>query len=98
VDARTGYKVRRTEKAVKMGKPVKEKHVKKSASSSNPERVASGPHQRTKTTIKRLQMYKSGGKVIRNRQGKVLRAAPFQSSSKSGEVARVEPNRKWFGM
>ena len=36
MDARTGYKVRRSEKAVKMGKPVKEKHVKKSASSSNP--------------------------------------------------------------
>ena len=35
---------------------------------------------------------------FRNSQGKVLRPAPFQSSVKSGEVARVAPNRKWFGM
>ena len=27
----------------------------------------------------------------------MLRPAPFQSAVKSGEVARVEPNRKWFG-
>ena len=33
----------------------------------------------------------------RNRKGKVVKAAPFQASVSSGEVARVEPNRKWFG-
>ena len=33
----------------------------------------------------------------RNRKGKVIKAAPFQASVSSGEVARVEPNRKWFG-
>ena len=32
---------------------------------SSPERVATGPHQRSKSTIKRLRMYKSGGKVVR---------------------------------
>jgi nuclear GTP-binding protein len=80
-----------------MGKQVQDRPLKKSASSSNPDRVATGPHQRSKSTIKRLQMYKSGGKVVRNRQGRVLRPAPFQTGVKSGEVARVEPNRKWFG-
>ena len=29
------------------------------------DRVATGNHQRSKFTIKRLQMYKSGGSVIR---------------------------------
>ena len=33
----------------------------------------------------------------RNADGKILIPAPFQSSVKSGQVARVEPNRKWFG-
>ena len=33
----------------------------------------------------------------RNAKGRVLKPAPFQSSVKSGEVARVEPNKKWFG-
>ena len=33
----------------------------------------------------------------RNADGKVLKPAPFQSSVKSGQVTRIEPNRKWFG-
>ena len=35
--------------------------------------------------------------VCRDRRGHVLQPAPFQSSAKSGDVARVEPNKKWFG-
>ena len=29
--------------------------------------------------------------------GHVVKPAPFQSSAKSGEVARIESNKKWFG-
>ena len=36
--------------------------------------------------------------LSRNREGRVVKPAPFQSSMKSGEVARLEPNHKWFGM
>jgi len=74
------------------------KKVKKpnSANPDRPNKVAVGSHMRTKATVKRLQMYK-GGKAIRNKAGKIVQAAEFQSSVKSGEVARVEPNRKWFG-
>lgn len=35
-------------------------------------------------------------KPKRDRQGKIVRAAPFQSWHAPGTVARVEPNRKWF--
>ncbi|KAJ1977821.1 GTPase required for pre-60S ribosomal subunit nuclear export and maturation [Dimargaris verticillata] len=44
--------------------------------------------------VKRLNMYK-GGRAVRDRDGKVVKAAPFQS--REAPIARVEPNRKWFG-
>ena len=33
----------------------------------------------------------------RDSAGKIIRPAPYQSWLTSGTVARVEPNRKWFG-
>jgi len=76
-----------------------EKTAKKSNSSMNPDRAkpAAGSNMRDKATINRLKMYKSGGKTVRNKRGKIVKPAPFQSSVTSGEVARVAPNRKWFG-
>ncbi|KAJ3053019.1 GTPase required for pre-60S ribosomal subunit nuclear export and maturation [Rhizophlyctis rosea] len=43
-----------------------------------------------------VQMYKDG-KPTRNADGKIIKAASFQSRAPSGTMARVEPNRKWFG-
>lgn len=36
-------------------------------------------------------------KAKRDESGKIVRPAPFQSKVPSGTVARVEPNRRWFG-
>lgn len=80
-----------------MAKTVKQQSVKKFSSSTNPDRVRTGAHMRNKSTIKRLKMYQQGGKAIRDRKGHIVKPAPFQSWVKSGEVARVEPNKKWFG-
>ena len=55
-----------------------------------------GNNMRTKATIDRLKMYKNF-KATRNRQGKIVKPAPFQGWNTSGTQARVEPNRKWFG-
>lgn len=33
----------------------------------------------------------------RDKKGKIIEAAEFQKRATSGEVARVAPNRKWFG-
>ncbi|KAI9478727.1 MAG: NUC091 domain-containing protein [Benjaminiella poitrasii] len=44
--------------------------------------------------IKYINMLK-GGKAIRNSQGKIVKAADFQSTEV--KTARVAPNRKWFG-
>jgi hypothetical protein len=45
--------------------------------------------------VGRLNMYKEG-KPIRNKNGDILKAASFQS--REIPTARIEPNRKWFGM
>jgi nuclear GTP-binding protein len=66
----------------------------------NPDRKTDGlkgvSKARDKATIKRLQMYRNF-KAKRDSSGKIIRPAPFQSKVPSGTVARVEPNRKWFG-
>lgn len=66
--------------------------------SSNPDRPKPevGSKMRDKATIKRLKMYR-GGKPVRDNRGKIVAAAEFQKSVKSGEMAHVAPNRKWFG-
>ncbi|KAK7076636.1 Nucleolar GTP-binding protein 2 [Halocaridina rubra] len=90
-----------------MGKTAKRASKKKegfvkSTNSMNPDRQASkvdlrgAPYARDKSTIKRLQMYRTG-KAKRNRQGKVIKAAIFQSKVSPGTRARVDPNQRWFG-
>lgn len=71
-------------------------------SSTNPDRVApgggtGGGHMRSRSTILRLKLYKSGGKAIRSRDGRIVKPAPLQSRLPSGTVARIEPDRRWFG-
>uniref|UniRef100_A0A0K0D9N5 Nucleolar GTP-binding protein 2 n=1 Tax=Angiostrongylus cantonensis TaxID=6313 RepID=A0A0K0D9N5_ANGCA len=78
---------------------VKNRHTFRGSSHSmNPDRPkdAKNTHLRSRATINRLRMYKSF-KPIRDKDGKIVKAAPFQGWLKSGTVARVEPNRKWFG-
>ncbi|XP_038056001.1 nucleolar GTP-binding protein 2-like [Patiria miniata] len=72
--------------------------ISTSGSSSNPDRLkgAGGHNMRDRATIKRLKMYK-GGKPTRNAAGKIIKPAIFQSRLPSGSVARVDPNRRWFG-
>jgi len=66
----------------------------------NPDRKTSDQKKgiakpRSAGTIKRLQMYKNF-KAKRDKNGKVLKAAPFQSWVDSGTRARVQPARGWF--
>ncbi|KAJ1669262.1 GTPase required for pre-60S ribosomal subunit nuclear export and maturation, partial [Spiromyces aspiralis] len=49
---------------------------------------------RDKAKLRYLNMLKSG-KAVRDSDGKVIKAAPFQSSE--AKIARIEPNRRWFG-
>ncbi|XP_045618799.2 uncharacterized protein Ns2 [Procambarus clarkii] len=73
-----------------------------STNSMNPDRprdkvqLRGAPYARDKSTIKRLQMYRTG-KAKRNRQGKIVKSAIFQNRVSPGTQARVEPNQRWFG-
>ncbi|KAK2722854.1 hypothetical protein QYM36_003150 [Artemia franciscana] len=86
----------------KMGKkkPREKPQASKHAHSMNPNRSTTAlkgvAKPRDKATIKRLQMYRNF-KAKRDRTGKIIRAAPYQSKVPDGTVARVEPNQRWFG-
>lgn len=82
------YKTTRNEKA--------NQTFRKGNHSMNPDRPREGPHQRSKSTINRIKMYKNF-KPVRDRSGKIVQAAPFQGWLNAGTQARVEPHRKWFG-
>uniref|UniRef100_L7M2U4 Nucleolar GTP-binding protein 2 n=1 Tax=Rhipicephalus pulchellus TaxID=72859 RepID=L7M2U4_RHIPC len=70
----------------------------KGTHSLNPDRPkkSNDSTMRDKSTIKRLLMYKNS-RPYRDRKGKIVKAAPYQSWVTSGTVARVAPNPKWFG-
>lgn len=71
--------------------------VNKATHSMNADIPKSGDsNMRDKATIKRIKMYKNF-KAKRDKIGKIITPAPYQSWLPSGSVARVEPNRKWFG-
>ena len=84
---------------------------KRSNASTNPHRRApskasgnrkKGTNLRTKTTIKRVNMYR-GGHAIRDKKGKIVHGGAFADKHQTGgrdqnkAVGRTAPNRKWFG-
>eukprot|EP01116_Phalansterium_solitarium_P019542 TRINITY_DN54_c0_g1_i1.p1 TRINITY_DN54_c0_g1~~TRINITY_DN54_c0_g1_i1.p1 ORF type:complete len:696 (+),score=280.18 TRINITY_DN54_c0_g1_i1:83-2170(+) len=77
-----------------MPKPVfKGNQVRSSNANNNADRkLPKGSHQRTKATIKRLEMYKARTK--RAPDGRVL-STPLQS--REIPKARIQPDRRWFG-
>ncbi|KAK7874444.1 hypothetical protein R5R35_001538 [Gryllus longicercus] len=80
--------------------PPRKQGFNRHSHSMNPERkkedLKGVANPRTKSTIKRLQMYRNF-KAKRNRRGEIISPAPFQGKLPSGTMARVEPNQRWFG-
>jgi hypothetical protein len=58
------------------------------------------PRARTSTAnakqVKRLKML-TGGKAVRDRDGKIIEAAAFQKGEDETTIGRVQPDRRWFG-
>ena len=50
---------------------------------------------RSAKKVRNLNIARKGGEIQRNREGKITKAAPYQSRTAPAS-ARVEPNRKWF--
>lgn len=94
-----GYRVKMPKTKSSAGAPRKQ-GFNRSGHSMNPERsndnLKGVANPRSKSTIKRLQMYRNF-KAKRNKRGEILTPAPFQGWLASGTMARVEPNQKWFG-
>jgi nuclear GTP-binding protein len=94
------------------GKPgAKGSSFKRTNASTNPHRKApskesgnrkKGTTLRDKSTIKRINMYKSGGPTRDNR-GKIVHGGAYNDSSQVGgrditkQTGTTAPNRKWFG-
>lgn len=78
----------------------KKQGFKKGASSDNPDRIRTNSNMRDRSTIKRLNMYRSG-KERHDRDGKslggYLRSKDKTANKDIDGPARIEPNRKWFG-
>lgn len=51
---------------------------------------------RDKTKLKQLKMLKDG-RAVRNKHGKIIQAASYLESKPENAVARIQPDRRWFG-
>lgn len=77
-----------------MGKAKKEANSAKRAESIPGTRLKGENFYRDAKKVKYANMLKSG-KAIRDRKGKIIKAAAFQETKAA--PGRIDPNRKWFG-
>ena len=59
-------------------------------------RVKGENFYRDAKTVSRLKML-SGGKAVRDKDGKIIQAAAFQKGEDETKPGRVQPDRRWFG-
>ena len=80
-----------TKKPSSTGKP-------RSSSSSEPhiKKVKGENFYRNAKAVARLKML-SGGKAVRDKDGKIIQAAAFQKGEDETKPGRVQPDRRWFG-
>jgi hypothetical protein len=69
----------------------------RSSSSISLKKVKGENFYRNAKQIGRLKML-SGGKAIRDKDGKIIQAAAFQKGEDETKPGRVQPDRRWFGM
>jgi nuclear GTP-binding protein len=79
--------------------PVKKSGGKASGSSGssvNLKRVKGENFYRDAKAASRLKML-NGGKAVRDKDGKIIKAAAFQKGEDETLPGRVQPDRRWFG-
>ena len=70
--------------------------ARSSASQYSLQKVKGENFYRNAKQVKRLKML-SGGKAVRDRDGKIIQAAAFQKGEDETTPGRVQPDRRWFG-
>jgi nuclear GTP-binding protein len=70
--------------------------TRSSGSQNSLQRVKGENFYRDAKQVKRLKML-SGGKAVRDRDGKIIEAAAFQKGEDETTPGRVQPDRRWFG-
>lgn len=78
-------------------KPSSPSKTKSSSSQIHLKRVKGENFYRDAKKVTRLKML-SGGKPIRDKDGKIVQAAAFQKGEDETKPGRVQPDRRWFGM
>lgn len=79
-----------------------------SKKSSSPSKTRSSSSNVTLTKVKGENFYRnakqvarlkmlSGGKPVRDKDGKIVQAAAFQKGEDETKPGRVQPDRRWFG-
>ncbi|KAH9035649.1 NGP1NT-domain-containing protein [Lactarius pseudohatsudake] len=68
----------------------------RSSSQVSLQKVKGENFYRNAKQVKRLKML-TGGKAVRDRDGKIIEAAAFQKGEDETTVGRVQPDRRWFG-
>ncbi len=68
----------------------------KTRSSVSLQRVKGENFYRNAKQVKRLKML-SGGKAVRDQDGRIIQAAEFQKGEDETTPGRVQPDRRWFG-
>ncbi|TFY73281.1 hypothetical protein EWM64_g10730, partial [Hericium alpestre] len=70
--------------------------TRSSTSTVSLQRVKGENFYRNAKEVKRLKML-SGGKPVRDKDGKIIQAALFQKGEDETKPGRVQPDRRWFG-
>jgi hypothetical protein len=70
--------------------------TRSSGSQNSLQKVKGENFYRDAKQVKRLKML-SGGKAVRDRDGKIIQAAAFQKGEDETTPGRVQPDRRWFG-
>ena len=70
--------------------------TRSSGSQPSLQKVKGENFYRNAKQVKRLKML-TGGKAVRDRDGKIIQAAAFQKGEDETTPGRVQPDRRWFG-
>lgn len=73
-----------------------ESKTRSSGSQPSLQKVKGENFYRNAKQVKRLKML-TGGKAVRDRDGKIIQAAAFQKGEDETTPGRVQPDRRWFG-